>query len=281
MRMAGAVALTGMAGAAVVLLLQAAAARSGEADAGVAIGAGIGVAAMHFEFEELDAQDRRLVKESGWLPGVSADFQVRRRRATLSVDLNYFGGDVDYDGQTSSGAPLNSSTDQRVLDASFSAAYRLPLQIPPRVLVHAGGAYRHWSRDIQSVGSVSGLDETYRWWRAEAGARLHWPSGNGSWLLDARLTRTLDPQVEVDFGGTFDDVTLDLGERWGWGVRAGWLQPVAERVTADFSLFYRYRELGSSRLETLSSNGLPAGSVFQPRGESRDYGAILSLRRDW
>lgn len=279
--MAGAVALTGMAGAAVVLLLQAAAARGGEADAGVAIGAGIGVAAMHFEFEEFDAQDRRLVKESGWLPGVSANFDVRRRRASLSVDLNYFGGDVDYDGQTSSAVPLNSSTDQRMLDASFSAAYRLPLQIPPRVLVHAGGAYRHWSRDIQSVGRVSGLDETYRWWRAEAGARLRWPSANGSWLLDARLTRTLDPQVEVDFGGAFDDVNLDLGERWGWSAAAGWLQPVAARLAAHLSLFYQHWELGSSAVETLSSNGVPAGSVFQPRSESRNYGVTLSLQRDW
>lgn len=275
--MPDAVALTGMAGAAALLLLLAGAAEAGAVDGDAAIG----VAMMHYRFEEFDAQDHRLVKESGWLPGVAASFSLRRRAVTLGVDLDYYGGEVDYDGQTSAGVPIGSSTDQRILDVSINAAWQLPVKIPPRVFVHAGGGYRHWNRDIQSAGPVSGLDETYRWWRAEAGAQLRWPAGAGQWLLDARLTRTLDPQVEVDFGGTFDDVTLDLGERWGWGVRAGWLQPVAERLTAECSLFYRYRELGSSRVETLSSNGLPAGSVFQPRSESRDYGAILSLRRDW
>lgn len=270
-------ALTGLAGAAAALLLLAECARAGD----TVTDAAIGVAALHFEFEEFDAQDRRLVRESGWLPGVAGGFSLRRQRLTLSADFEYYAGDTDYDGRTSAGAPVNSSTDQRMLDAAFNAAWQLPIDIPPQVYVHAGGGWRHWKRDIQSVGAVSGLDERYRWWRAEAGMQLRWPAGDGQWLVDARVTRTLDPQLDVNFGGTLDDVSLDLGERWGWSALAGWLQPVAERVTAGVSVFYRYWELGSSRVETLSSNGLPAGSVFQPRSESRNYGAILSLRHHW
>lgn len=40
--------------------------------------------------------------------------------------------------------------------------------------MYAGAAYRHWQRDIQSVGSISGLDETYRWWSAQSGLNLEW-----------------------------------------------------------------------------------------------------------
>ena len=29
------------------------------------------------------------------------------------------------------------------------------------------------------------------------------------------------------------------------------------------------------------ARGVAAGSVFQPRSESRNYGAVLSLQRDW
>ncbi len=58
---------------------------------------------------------------------------------------------------------MASPTDENILDLSLEAAYPLPLALPPRLYLHAGGAYRHWDRAIDSVGAVSGLDETYRW----------------------------------------------------------------------------------------------------------------------
>jgi len=249
---------------------------------GVAVSAAsLGVGLMHFGFEEFDSQDRRLVKETGWLPGLEGRFKLAWQRTTLSVDLAYYSGDVDYDGQTSSSVRIDSSTDEGILDISINAAYQLRLGLPPRVSVYAGGGYRHWDRDIESVGAVSGLDEAYQWWRAAAGARLRWPAGVNEWSLDGRLTRTVNPQVEVDFGNTFDAATLDLGARWGWRTAASWLRHVGPRLAAGLSVFYESWDLGQSGVETLISNGVPAGTVFQPRSESRNYGALLSLQRDW
>ena len=270
--------LTGIMAAASGLLL-AAGAHCGEPDR--AIAASLGVGLLHFEFEEFDSQDRRLVKESGWLPGLEAHFNVTGQRATLSIDLGYYSGDVDYDGQTSAGVPIDSTTDADILDIALEAAYPLPLGLPPRVSLYAGGGYRNWDRNIQSVGVVSGLDETYRWWRAEAGVKLQLARGASAWQLEAGLTRTVNPQVEVDFGAAFDAVTLDLGERWGWRTAAGWSHRVAPQLTAGVDVFYASWDLGQSGVETLTSNGVAAGSVFQPRSESRNYGAVLSLQRDW
>jgi hypothetical protein len=149
------------------------------------------------------------------------------------------------------------------------------------VYLYAGGGYRHWDRNIQSVGAVSGLDETYQWWRAETGLKLQLARGTHAWELEAGLTRTLNPQVEIDFGARFDAVTLDLGERWGWRSAARWSHQVSSQLTAGVNLFYARWDLGQSGVETLTSNGAAAGSVFQPRSESRNYGAVLSLQRDW
>ncbi len=245
------------------------------------IAASLGVGLMQFEFEEFDSQDRRLVKETGWLPGLAGHFDITGERAILGIDLGYYSGDVDYAGQTSGGVPIDSTSDADILDISLEAAYRLPLGLPPRVFIYAGGGYRHWDRNIQSVGVVSGLDETYRWWRGETGVKLQFARGANAWELEAGLTRILNPQVEVDFGATFDAVTLDLGERWGWRTTAGWSQQVAPLLTAGVNVFYASWDLGQSGVETLTSNGVAAGSVFQPRSESRNYGAVLSLQRDW
>ena len=271
--------LTGIVAAVSGVMLVAGAVHCGEPDRTIAASLGVGL--LQFEFEEFDSQDRRLVKESGWLPGLEGRCEVTGQRATFGIDFRYYSGDVDYDGQTSAGVPIDSTTDADIVDLSLEAAYRLPLGLPPRVSLYAGGGYRHWDRNIQSVGAISGLDETYRWWRAEAGVKLQLARGANAWELEAGLTRTLNPQVEIDFGATFDAVTLDLGERWGWRTAAGWSQQVAPQLTAGVDVFYASWDLGQSGVETLTSNGVSAGSVFQPRSESRNYGAVLSLQRQW
>ena len=273
--------LTGIVAAASALVLVAGLVHGGERDGGATIAASIGAGLMHFQFEEFDRQDRRLVKEAGWLPGLEGSLGVRQQAVSLAVDVGYYAGDVDYDGQTSSGVPIDSSTDQRIFEASINAACELPLGLPPRVSVYAGGGYRHWDRDIASVGAVSGLDETYQWWRAETGVKLQLARGASAWELEAGLTRTLNPQVEVDFGAAFDAVTLDLGERWGWRTAASWSHRVSPQLAAGLKVFYASWDLGQSSVETLTSNGVTAGSVFQPRSESRNYGVILSLHRAW
>jgi len=147
--------------------------------------------------------------------------------------------------------------------------------------VYAGAAYRHWQRDIQSVGSISGLDETYRWWSAQTGLNLEWRRGASLLFLDGRLTRTLDPQVDVDFHHTFDSASLDLGERWGWITELAWRHRISPRLSAGLKAFYESWDIGKSELETLTVNDTPAGSVFQPRIENRNYGFIIDLRHHW
>jgi len=239
------------------------------------------VGLMNFDLREFNRQDDELVQESGWLPGVEATVSAEMDQLTAHLRAAYYAGDIDYDGQTQSGAAIESSSDQKIQDISALAAYRLPFTSTPRTSLYAGGGYRHWQRDIQSVGSISGLDETYRWWSAQTGLNLEWRRGANLWVLDGRLTRTLNPRVEVDFPHTFDSADLDLGERWGWITELAWRHRLSPRLSAGLKAFYESWDLGKSGLETLTVNGAPAGSVFQPRIENRNYGFIVDLRHHW
>ncbi|MGI9321756.1 MAG: outer membrane beta-barrel protein [Thiogranum sp.] len=242
---------------------------------------GIGVGHMHFDLKEFNRQDDKLVQESGWLPGIDATVSAEMNPLQARIRAAYYAGDIDYDGQTQSGAAIDSSSDQEIWDISALAAYRLPFSSTPRTALYAGGGYRHWQRDIQSVGSISGLDETYHWWSAQTGLNLEWRRGADLWVLDGRLTRTLNPRVEVDFPHTFESADLDLGERWGWISEFAWSHRLSPRLSAGLKAFYESWDLGKSGLETLTVNGAPAGSVFQPRIENRNYGFIVDLRHHW
>jgi hypothetical protein len=242
---------------------------------------GIGLGLMNFDLKEFNRQDDKLVQESGWLPGIDAAVSAEMNQLQARIRAAYYAGDIDYDGQTQSGDAINSSSNQKIRDISALAAYRLPFSSTPRTSLYVGGGYRHWQRDIQSVGSISGLDETYRWWSAQTGLNLQWRRGASLWVLDGRLTRTLDPQVDVDFHHTFDSASLDLGERWGWITELAWRHRISPRLSAGLKAFYESWDIGKSELETLTVNDTPAGSVFQPRIENRNYGFIIDLRHHW
>ena len=241
----------------------------------------LGLGLMNFDLAEYNQQDEKLVQESGWVPGIDASLAAAKKRARASLRVSYYAGELDYDGQTQSGMSIASSSDQTLWDFEALAAYRLPFLSAPRTSLYAGGGYRHWQRDIQSIGSISGLDETYRWWSSQGGVNLEWRQGANVWSLDGRLTRTFNPRVDVDFHRALDSVTLDLGERWGWMLELAWRHRLSTRLSGGFSAFLESWELGKSGLETLTAGGIPVGNVFQPRIENRNFGFIMDIRHHW
>ena len=94
----------------------------------------IGVGLMNFDLKEFNRQDDKLVQESGWLPGIDAAVSAEINQLQARIRASYYSGDVDYDGQTQSGAAIDSSSDQKVWDISARAAYRLPFSFTPRGL---------------------------------------------------------------------------------------------------------------------------------------------------
>ena len=236
---------------------------------------------MNFDLEEVDSQGRRIVHESGWLPGVELGAAATRGRAQLRLQASYYDGDVDYDGQTQAQVPINSSTDQTIWDAGLTAAWRLAVDVVPEFNIYAGINYHYWRRHIQPVGAILGLEETYRWWSPRAGLEIAWQRARDRWMLSGELTRTLNPEVDIDAFATFDSTTLDLGERWGWRGAIGWQHELSPHIAAGIKLFYETWSLGRSDAAILTSNQVPVGTISQPHIDNRNYGVTIELRRRW
>lgn len=236
---------------------------------------------LNFDMREFDEQGERLVRESGLLYGINADFGLRGKQIEIRLGAAYYGGEVDYDGQTQANVPINSSTRERIVDVSLMLVYHLPSVAVPALSLYGGPGYRSWRREIQPVGTVSGLDESYRWWKFQAGMDMSWARGKNRWVLDGRVIRSLNPGVDVDLGAGFETTELNLGDSWGWRVGGRWARMLSPRLEAVFDLFYERQSLGRSDSETLRRNGLPVGSIFQPRIEMKNSGIFIGLRQTW
>jgi len=241
----------------------------------VALRAGI----LGFDVKEFDRQGKRLVHESDPLYGVDIALGLRRRQFGVKLDAAYYAGDVDYEGQTQAGTPINSSTDERFVDVSVTGVYQLASV--PAVSVYAGPGYRYWRREIQSVGASAGLDETYRWWKLQAGMNIGWMRAKNHWVFDGSVIRVLSPGVDVDLGNRFDTAGLNLGDRWGWRVGGRWIRMLSPRLAVTFDFFYERQRLGKSGTQTLRRNGSPVGSIFQPRIEMTNSGILVGLTQSW
>jgi hypothetical protein len=240
--------------------------------------AALGLSAQSFRYAEYAEDGRRLNREHGALPGLALALERPSGPWFFNGALSYHAGDVTYDGQTQSGAPVQTRTDERVLDGSVHLGRWFQTNREPRYAPYVGLGYRWWERDIASTGRARGLLETYTWGYVFIGARamLH-RAGTTTWEADVRLARTIDPQVEVDFNGLFDDTRLSLGARSAARVSLTWQRSVGNGLAVRIRPYWEHWELGRSESAVLTRNDLVVGSVHEPRSETDSYGITISI----
>ena len=99
---------------------------------------------------------------------------------------------------------------------------------------------------------------------------------NIDWIRERQ--RPLKPELSVHFLHVFDDVDLALKEKTGFRVSFGLIRALGDDIALHLSPWFEYWELGRSDDQSLSMNGMPVGTVFEPRSETRDIGVDLNLR---
>lgn len=169
-----------------------------------------------FQVLEYGAGGSRLVRESGWIPGLALQLERQQEWGpTGFVRLESQQGSIDYAGRTSLGQAHSTRTDTRRLAVSLGLEHEMALGPWPLGMVLAL-SHQRWDRDIQPRGSVRGLEETYHW----SGIRL---ALGPTWRQDGRTTRLrlgvqrpLEPRLEVklDVLG-YGTATLHPRPRWG------------------------------------------------------------------
>lgn len=163
---------------------------------------------QYYDSREYADSGDRLNREAGWLGGLGARWQkALSPRLTVALGGEYAPGHVDYDGQTQSGTPFDSTTDIRVFRLGGDASVCL---LACRALFRGGLTWYARDRNIQGHGGVSGLYEEYRWHEWTLGA--DWYLDSGRYItLGAEWLYVADAQMMIDlsdFGGGEPVVSL-------------------------------------------------------------------------
>ena len=250
-----------------------------------------GASMLNFDYTEFDTNGAWLDEENGWLPGLLLGGTLYwPGNWYASLELNYYFGDVEYQGQTQSDDPalsglyITSRSDADIFDTTAIAGYRFSA-----ARVYAGLGYYFWRRNIHPTMTnsglrVAGLLEFYSWTYALLGFNAPLFVNEDSRInLDIRVTRMLQAQMDVDFlgYGGYDNASLNLGEDWGLRLALPWTFQVSTINDATITIepyYYRW-DLNRSNVAELTVNGVGTGSgVVEPRSETRNLGISLYFR---
>jgi hypothetical protein len=219
---------------------------------------GIGLGVRKVTHTEHDIAGQRLVRETGWLPGVTLDLGYRAGDLTWLAAFEGYRGDIDYRGRTQAGASAGSTTSTGLATARLGAAYALGWN------ASVFGAFEldRWKRDIQSAGGSAGLQETYRSNRLIAGLGKAWHPAAGTVSADIAYVVGRPERLHVGFSGLLDPVSFETrrsnGARLGAALRpaiAPWLELRAR---------YDWIKTARSSDAPVTKGGQVVGTVAQP-----------------
>jgi hypothetical protein len=219
---------------------------------------GIGLGVRGAAHTEYDTGGRRLVRETGWLPGVTLDAAYKAGDFTWIGGADWYRGGIGYRGQTQSGIAADSTTSTGLAALRAGAAYAVGRDYS----ILAAFEVERWQRDIRGSGSSAGLQETYRTKRWIAGMGKAWHPAAGAVSAEAGIVLAQPERLQVGFSGLLDPVSFETrrshGIRLGVGLRpacAPWLELRSR---------YDWARTPRSADATVTRNGQFAGTVAQP-----------------
>jgi len=220
------------------------------------VGAGPGLRyAAHGEY---DAAGRRLVRETGWLPGVALQAAYTAGPLTWRASADGYRGDIGYGGRTQTGRPVGSTTSTTLAALAAGAAWT----IGGDVALLASVEVDRWRRDIAGTGSAIGLQERYRSTRLYAGAAGTRQVAAGTVAAEASLFTSAPERMRVGFSGQFDPAAFD-GAR-AHGLRLGLALRPAGAAWLEVRARYDHATVPRSGDVPLTANGRYRGSITQP-----------------
>ena len=217
---------------------------------------------MYFHYEEFDLNNNTLDTESGFIPGVSLSIHLDQS----SLGAHLFTGKVDYDGQTQSGVPHKTDTDESL----YYFFYRYDfLNINNDYNFFVSTNYQFWERLIKANNGVGSLYEEYSWWHVEAGFKINKTLSNHNVLkFELASLRTFNGDITIDLNDVgFGEANLDLGDKFGLRGLLSLDLNTDYHSNINIGIEYKYWGFGRSNTEILS-DGLSNISITEPESDS-------------
>jgi len=218
--------------------------------------AGAGMRAV--SHTETDNAGRRLVRESGWLPGLALQADYTSGKLTWSGALDWYRGDIDYRGQTQAGVAAASRTATGLTTLRVDAAYAIQNGYAATAAVEAD----RWKRDIRGTGNKVGLQERYRSERLIVGLTKAWQLPGAVVAANAAVLFATPERMRVGFSGVLDPVPLKT--KRGHGIRIGAQYRPAFAPSLELRAAFDWIKVGRSEEAPVTRDGQFAGTVAQP-----------------
>lgn len=201
-----------------------------------------------------------LVRENGSLPGWVLSAEVRCDQWFLGADTAISNGRRNYDGQTSFGTPVTTTSAISDTWGRLKAGWSLNATVELVMDV----SLQHTDRTIASTPQAAGYPESYERTLIRAGARWSIPSPVGTWTLSGAKALTGQQTMRLQLPGK-DPTTLQFGSPDQWELSLGWRKALSQNLYMEASYRYIHTILGKSATALVTSNGLPVGAAYQPR----------------
>ncbi len=224
------------------------------------------IKSLYFNYEEFDLSGDTFNEENGSIPGISLTIFKTANNFTNSFSFESYGGRVDYDGMTQSGAPLKSKTDETL----YRLFYRVDWS-PEEFdnTLYGKILWQRWDRNILPTTISSSLFEQYQWWVLELGFTLPvYRYQTSFWLFEFGILKTTHGTIEIDLSRqTFGKPELSLGSGSGLNTSLIYQYTINTRNQIGFSLQYQHWEFSRSNTQSIS-NGIITFDITEPESES-------------
>ncbi|MCP4672469.1 MAG: autotransporter outer membrane beta-barrel domain-containing protein [Desulfobacula sp.] len=241
---------------------------------------GIGLEYMYFDYEE---ENGDFMEEDGPMYGVIIDYTYHGDdNLMFKFSLEYAADDdVEYDGGYQDGTPLKADTDtwlveSRVLFGSDISNPSSETIITPFI----GIAYRYWNDDLQAIG---GYERETEYWYTPIGVKTVSPLfGKWTWGINAEYDLFWGGKVKghlSDVHPAYNDPEVDQDGGDGYGVRFSlqFKREITKGCALSIEPYIRYWDIDESERVTLTDDGFPYATVFEPENETTTFGLRLRL----
>lgn len=223
-------------------------------------------------WKETDAAGRVLVSESGSLTGEVYGAAVRCDRWSAALQWQAFGGDRDYHGQTSLGAPLTTTSGirQTVLEGD------LGYQIADEIWLNLRQSQQTLDRTIRSVGNVSGYPEFYRRTVTAIGPKWERSTAFGTFSVFGWLAVAGSQTMLLQLPGK-DPASMQWGSVNQWSVGARWHYPLGKGWMMALGVERIETTMDQSQEVPVFANGVPVAVASQPGTRMQELPISLSI----
>jgi hypothetical protein len=230
----------------------------------------IGIGGRHAATTEVDNAGNVLVREAGWLPGLSLRATYKDGDLSWIAEGDIYNGAIRYHGQTQAGNAADSTTDTGLTLLRIGGAY----DIGNDYSILAAIEWEKWRRNIIGTQGSAGLQERYDSKRLMAGVKKKWHLIGAAMIsFDAALVISQPERLRVGFSGVLDPASLET--KWSQGVRIGAsIRPVAA-PSLDLRIGYDWINVPRSDDAPVTRNGQLMGTIAQP--EHQKQAIILTI----